>query len=43
MSETPLTIVWGVIPCSSLYAIWYARRRFVYSIAPTIASVRLSA
>ena len=27
MSETPLTIDSGVIPCSSLYATWYARRR----------------
>ena len=42
MSETPLTIDSGVIPCSSLYASWIARRRFVSSSAPWIASVSLS-
>ena len=43
MSETPFTIVSGVIPCSSLYASWTARRRFVSSSASLIASVCLSA
>ena len=43
MSETPLTIESGVVPCSSLYASWIARRRSVSSIAPLIASVILSA
>jgi hypothetical protein len=37
MSETPLTTDSGVIPCSSLYASCFARRRFVSSIAPWIA------
>ena len=31
MSETPLTIVSGVMPCSSLYATCFARRRSVSS------------
>ncbi len=43
MSETPFEIDAGVIPCSSLYASWIARRRFVSSIASLIASVCLSA
>src|SRR5581483_8100301 len=43
MSDTPLTIDAGVVPCSSLYASCFARRRFVSSIAPAIASVTLSA
>ncbi len=34
MSETPFWIDSGVIPCSSLYASWIARRRFVSSRAP---------
>ena len=33
MSEMPFWIVSGVMPCSSLYATWIARRRFVSSIA----------
>ncbi len=43
MSETPFAIVSGTIPCSSLYASWTARRRFVSSSASLIASVCLSA
>ena len=43
MSEMPLTIVSGVMPCSSLYARWIARRRSVSAIAVRIASVSLSA
>ena len=43
MSEMPLTIVSGVMPCSSLYARWMARRRSVSPIARRIASVSLSA
>src|SRR4051812_10105440 len=43
MSETPFAIVSGTIPCSTLYARWTARRRFVSSSACTIASVCLSA
>jgi hypothetical protein len=43
MSDTPLTIVSGVIPCSSLYVSCAARRRLVSSSAPWIASVILSA
>ena len=42
MSETPFTIVSGVIPCSALYASCTSRRRFVSSSAPWIASVTLS-
>ena len=33
MSEIPLTIVSGVIPCCSLYARWISRRRSVSEIA----------
>ncbi len=43
MSEIPLTIVSGVIPWSSLYLTWIARRRSVSSIAARIAAVSLSA
>ena len=43
MSEMPLTIVSGVMPCSVLYARWISRRRSVSSIALRIASVSLSA
>src|SRR5207302_1178645 len=39
MSDTPLTIDSGVIPCSSLYASCTRRRRSVSSSAPWIASV----
>ena len=42
MSETPLRIDSGVIPCSSLYASWMERRRLVSSSASLIASVILS-
>ncbi len=37
------SIVFGVIPCSLLYAIWIARRRFVSSTACLIESVITSA
>src|SRR5262249_17725132 len=43
MSETPFWIDAGVIPCSSLYASCFSRRRVVSSIAYLIASVYLSA
>ena len=43
MSEMPFFTVSGVIPCSSLYATWIARRRSVSSIAVRIAAVSLSA
>ena len=43
MSEIPLTIVSGVIPCSSLYCRWISRRRSVSPIAARIAAVSLSA
>ena len=43
MSEMPLTIVSGVMPCSRLYASWIARRRSVSSIAARMAAVSLSA
>ena len=43
MSDTPFLIVSGVIPCSSLYATWIARRRSVSEMAVRMAAVSLSA
>ena len=42
MSETPLMIVSGVMPCVSLYLSWMSRRRCVSRTAPLIDSVSLS-
>ena len=42
-SLTDFWIVWGVIPCSSLYFIWISRLRSVSSMAFRIDSVTVSA
>ena len=43
MSEMPLRMFSGVIPCSRLWATWMARRRSVSEIALSIAADFLSA
>jgi excinuclease ABC subunit A len=41
--KTAFLIVWGVIPCSSLYFIWISRRLLVSSSASRMESVMVSA